>query len=36
MYYTLKYDPVFKNVFYRDKELLKIFLTKNKRTYYKK
>ena len=27
MYYTLKYDPVFKNVFYRDKELLKIFLT---------
>ena len=27
MYYTLKYDQVFKNVFYRDKELLKIFLT---------
>ena len=27
MYYTLKYDQVFKNVFYRDKNLLKIFLT---------
>lgn len=23
-YYTLKYDAVFKNIFYRDKELLKI------------
>ena len=27
MYYTLKYDQVFKNVFYRDNNLLKIFLT---------
>ena len=33
-FYTLKYDAVFKNIFLKDEELLKIFLTNIMRLFY--